>query len=141
MLRLKTTAATVTGAAGGLVAGWMGGIDQLLYSLLVFMAIDIVTGWLAAAVFKTSFNTETGRLCSMVGFRGLVKKGCMLLMIIVAVQLDGLLSTSSLTRDAVVIAFLANELLSILENMGAMGIRLPDAIVNALELLNRRKSE
>ena len=137
MLNIKATCLAFVGAAGGIIVQWMGGFDQLLQALIVFMAVDFITGWLAAAMFKCSKKTESGRLSSAAGFRGLVKKGCVLLMIIVAVHLDGLLGINSLTRDAIIIAFILNELLSILENMGMMGVKLPDALTNALELLCR----
>lgn len=116
----------------------LGGYDEFLRTLLAFMTIDIITGWLAAAFFKNSTKTETGRLASAASFRGLLKKGCMLLMIVIAVMLDELMKTNGLTRDAVIIAFVLNELLSILENMGLMGIKLPTALTNALELLSKR---
>ena len=137
MLNIKAACLALAGAAGGILVQWMGGFDQLLRALVVFMAIDFITGWLAAAVFKCSKKTESGRLSSAAGFRGLVKKGCILLMIIVAVHLDNLLGTNSLTRDAIIIAFILNELLSILENMGMMGVKLPEPLTNALALLCR----
>ena len=137
MLNIKAACLAFIGATGSIITQWMGGFDPLLQALVVFMAVDFITGWLAAAVFKCSKKTDTGRLSSAAGFRGLVKKGCVLLMIIVAVHLDGLLGTNSLTRDAIIIAFVLNELLSILENMGMMGVKLPDALTNALELLCR----
>ena len=117
-----------------------GGFDTLLRTLLVFMAVDFVSGIAAAVVFKTSDKTDTGRLSSRAGFEGLIKKGCCLLLIAVAVHLDALLGTNSFTRDAVIIAFILNELLSILENMGRMGIKLPAALTNAMEMLNKRQA-
>ena len=137
MLNIKAACLAFIGAAGSIITHWMGGFDPLLQALIAFMAVDFITGWLAAAVFKCSKKTESGRLSSAAGFRGLVKKGCVLLMIVVAVHLDGLLGTNSLTRDAIIIAFILNELLSILENMGKMGVKLPDVLTNALELLCR----
>jgi len=137
MLLAKAAFFTIAGTAGGIIAQLIGGYDQLLRALIVFMAVDFITGWLAAAVFKSSKKSETGRLSSAAGFRGLIKKGCILLMIVVAVHLDALLGTGSLTRNATIIAFSLNELLSILENMDCMGIKLPEALTSALELLGR----
>ncbi|MCL2572295.1 MAG: phage holin family protein [Defluviitaleaceae bacterium] len=140
MLVVKVAVLTIAGTIGG-IAKMIGGFDHMLRALIVFMAIDFITGWLAAAVFKSSKKTETGRLSSTAGFRGLIKKGCILLMIVVAVHLDGLLGTNTLTRDAAIVAFSVNELLSILENMGSMGVILPDALTNALELLGKSRED
>jgi len=141
MLFVKAALLTAAGTAGGIAAKLLGGFDHMITALIVFMAVDIISGWLAAAFFKASSKTESGRLSSSVGFRGLVKKGCILMLVVVAVHLDGLLGTNSLTRDAVIIAFSVNELLSILENMGKMGIKLPDALKNALDILNKSKDD
>jgi len=137
MSLVKAAFFTVAGTAGGVLAQFMGGYDNLLQALIVFMAVDFITGWLAAAVFKSSKKSETGRLSSDAGFRGLIKKGCVLLMIAVAAHLDGLLGTNNVTRNATIIGFSLNELLSIVENMDSMGVKLPRAIINALELLGK----
>lgn len=137
MLVVKAAFLVVAGTTGGILAQLIGGYDHMIKALIVFMAIDFITGWLSAAVFKASKKTESGRLSSSAGFRGLIKKGCVLLMIVVAVHLDGLLGTNSVTRNAAIIAFSLNELLSILENMGHMGVKLPDVFVNALEILGK----
>lgn len=130
-------------SAAGLAASFLGrafgGFDLLLQTLVLFMAIDLVTGIVSAVFFKCSTKTETGRLSSFAGLRGLIKKGCCLLFIVAAVHLDELLGTQSLTRDAVIIAFCLNELISILENMGHMGIKMPAPILNALETLSTKR--
>lgn len=134
---VKAWVLTATGVLCSVVLESLGGYDDFLKTLIVFMVIDIFTGWLVAAVFKASKKTESGRLASAAGFRGLLKKGCMMLMILIAVLLDDLMHTQGLTRDAVIIAFVLNELISILENMGLMGVKLPDALTNALDLLSK----
>ncbi|MCL2840565.1 MAG: phage holin family protein [Defluviitaleaceae bacterium] len=116
-----------------------GGIDMLLRTLLIFMAIDMVSGIVASAVFKCSDKTETGRLSSKAGLKGLVRKGGCLTLVAIGVHLDILLGTNSLTRDALIIAFSLNELLSILENMGRMGIKMPAPIINAIEILSKKQ--
>jgi toxin secretion/phage lysis holin len=137
---IKTGILSGIGVVASIAVESMGGYDHFLRALIVFMAIDCVTGWTAAAVFKKSRKTETGRLSSGVCFRGIAKKGCMMLMVIVAVMLDGLMQTGELARDAVIIAFIINELISILENAGHMGIKMPEAVKNSLELLGRKKT-
>lgn len=134
---LKVMLLSVSGLMLSVTVQSLGGYDALLQALIAFMAIDFITGWLVAAVFKKSTKTETGRLASAAGFRGLLKKGCTLLLIVIAVMLDGLMQTPGLTRDAVIIAFVLNELVSVLENMGLMGIKLPGALTNALDLLGK----
>ena len=127
-------------AAGFLLSAavhMLGGYDKFLQTLIACMAIDIITGW-TVALLKRSEKTETGLLSSAAGFRGLLKKGCMLLIVVISVLLDSLLNTNELTRDAVLIAFIINELTSILENMGLMGIKMPAALTNALEMLNKK---
>ena len=141
MLLVKAALLTVAGATGGVITKLVGGFDHMLVALIVFMAVDFISGWLAAAVFKKSKKTKSGKLSSSAGFRGLVKKCCILMMVIVAVHLDGLLGTNSLTRDATIIAFSANELLSILENMSNMGVKMPNVLTGALDKLGKRGDE
>ena len=132
----------VIAAAGfsiGCMGRFFGGYDLLLQTLIVFMAVDVLSGIASAAVFKSSSKTRTGRLESRAGFQGLIRKGCCLLLVIIGVHLDSLLNTGGFTRDAVLIAFIANELISILENMGKMGVKMPAAIANALEALNKKQ--
>jgi toxin secretion/phage lysis holin len=137
-LFIKTGILTACGIIASVAVEVLGGYDHFFKTLVFFMVIDCVTGWMAAAVFKKSKKTETGRLSSKVCFRGLAKKGCMLLIIVVAVLLDDLMQTGELARDAVIIAFIINELISILENAGHMGVKMPDTLKNSLEILGRR---
>ena len=126
------------GLAASLLSRAFGGFDLLLQTLLLLMAVDTVSGIIVAVVFKCSEKTERGRLCSRAGLQGFFKKGCCLMLIIVGVHLDALLGTGRLARDAVIIAFCLNEFTSVLENMGAMGIKLPGALVNALEMFAKK---
>lgn len=137
LLFAKTVLFTACGILFSVIAECLGGFDDFIKTLLVFMIIDFITGWLVAAVFKKSRKTESGRLASGAGLRGLLKKGCIFLMVVISVMLDDLMHTNGFTRDAVIIAFILNELVSILENMGLMGIKLPDALTNALEMLGK----
>jgi len=116
----------------------LGGFDMLLQALVVFMIVDFLSGWLVAAVFKSSNKTTTGRLSSAAGLKGIVKKAASLMVVIVAVHLDVLFGTNGITRDAAIIALALNELLSIIENMGIIGIKMPKPILDALEVLNKK---
>ena len=134
----RAIALTLAGFTISTFSQVLGGIDILLQTLIMFMAIDFASGWLCAAVFKCSNKTSTGRLSSTAGFKGLVKKVAGLMIVIVAVYLDALLGTNNLTRNAAIAALSLNELLSIMENMGQMGIKMPEPIVNAIEMLGKR---
>lgn len=125
------------GAAGAYIANFFGGWDSSLTTLVVFMAVDYITGLLVAIVFHKSPKTATGTLESRVGWKGLCRKGVTLLIVLVACRLDIVAGTNFL-RDTVVIAFIVNETLSIIENAGLMGIPIPKAITNVVDTLKNK---
>ena len=126
---------------GGVIASLFGGWDAALVTLMIFMGIDYVTGLIVAGAFHNSEKTENGALESRAGWKGLCRKGVTLLVVLVACRLD-LVMGSNFIRDAVVIAFIANETISIIENAGLMGIPIPAAIMRAIEILkNKAESE
>lgn len=127
----------VVGAAGGVWAWLTGGWNGTATVLLVLMAIDYLTGIVGAAVFHVSTKSETGALESKAGWKGLVRKCLTLLLVIVAAMLDRLLGTA-FVRDAVIIAFCANEALSIVENAALMGVPVPSAVRRAIEVLDEK---
>jgi toxin secretion/phage lysis holin len=134
MKELICTAAGVTGAA---IARAFGGWDTALTALVICMAVDYISGSTVALVFHNSRKTESGAYNSTYGLKGLCKKGLMLLFVIVAVQADRLLG-SDYIRDAVCIGLCINEILSIVENLGLAGVPLPEAVVKALEQLQKK---
>lgn len=125
------------GVVGSVIASLFGGWDAALVTLVIFMAIDYVTGLLVAGVFHNSGKTENGALESRAGWKGLCRKCITLLMVLVATRLD-LVTGTNFIRDAVVIAFIANETISIVENAGLMGINIPPAITSAIEVLKKK---
>lgn len=131
---------TTTGIIGAFIAQLFGGWTQGMTTLVILMIVDYVMGILVAAVFGTSKKTEDGKLESRAGWKGLVRKGVTLLIILVATRIDMLMGTT-FVRDAAVIGFSANELLSIIENAGLMGIPMPKVITDAVEVLQNRASE
>lgn len=133
-MNIKDILLTVIGAIGGFISWLFGGWSTAMITLIVFMAVDYLTGLIVAGVFKKSKKSESGALESRAGFKGLCKKGVILLVVLVAAQLD-LLTGSNFIRDAVIIAFAANEALSIVENAGLMGIPIPAPITRAIEAL------
>ena len=133
---MKEWFCAMVGTVGGLIAGLFGGWDAAMLSLLIFMGIDYITGLIVAASGK-SLKSNNGGLSSKIGWRGLAKKCVSLLLVLVAVRLDITLGTSYI-RDAVCIAFVANELLSITDNAGLLGVPLPTVITKAIELLQSK---
>ena len=127
------------GAVGSAVATLFGGWDAGLVTLLIFMGLDYVSGSVVAGVFHTSTKTDTGALESKAGWKGLCRKVMTLFFVLVAHRLDLVIGTSYI-RDAVIIAFIANETISIVENAGLMGVPVPPVIVQAIEVL-KKKSE
>ena len=101
------------------------------------MGIDYISGVIVAGVFHKSTKTKTGGLNSLIGWKGLFKKGLTLAIVLVAHRLDLLIGTNYI-RDAVIIAFCANELISIIENAGLIGIPIPTVITKAIEVLKER---
>jgi toxin secretion/phage lysis holin len=135
---MKEMLCIAAGVLGSGFASVFGGWDAAIVTLVVFMAMDYVTGMLVAGVFKRSPKTEGGGLESRAGWKGLIRKGVTLLIVVVAARLDLLVGDQSFIRDGVVIAFLVNETLSIVENAGLMGVPIPQVLVKAIEVLKQR---
>lgn len=134
---MKLKILTFIGVVGSWVASLFGGWDASLVTLIIFMGIDYATGLIVAGVFHTSEKTENGALESRAGWKGLCRKGVTLLVVLVACRLD-LAIGSNFIRDAVVIAFIANEAISIIENAGLMGVPIPAVITRAIEVLKKK---
>lgn len=137
---LKATILSVVGIIGGIVANYLGGWDTALQTLIIFMAIDYITGLVVAGVFHKSEKSETGALESRAGWKGLCRKGMTLLIVLVAAQLDKITGTEVI-RDAAIIAYIVNETISIIENSALMGIPIPTIIRKALDLLQKQAEE
>jgi len=129
------------GMLGSIIAQILGGWDSALQTLLVFMAIDYITGLIVAGVFKKSNKSDSGALQSNAGWKGLCKKGVTLLIVLIGVRLDLMLGLGNFIRNAVVIGFCLNELVSIVENTGLMGIPFPPIVLQAIEVLKKKSNE
>ncbi|MGG1673334.1 holin family protein [Paenibacillus sp. NRS-1783] len=116
-----------TAAGSGTAAYFFGGWSGVLSALLVFVAVDYVTGCAAAAV--------EGGLKSKIGLIGVARKIFIFAMVAVAHLVDGVLGDSHLFRDAAAYFYMANELLSIMENGGRLGAPIPPVIRQAVEVL------
>lgn len=136
---LKFITITSLGALGSLIANAFGGWDKSLITLLIFMCVDYVTG-IIAAVMNKSLKTASGGLNSAIGFKGIAKKCMILLYVLIAVRLDLLIETNYI-RDAVCLVFILNELLSITENAGIIGVPLPSPIKKVIDVLRKKEEE
>ena len=108
----------------------VGGFDIAIQSLLIVIVIDYLTG-IASAIY----NKE---LSSKIGFKGIIKKFSYLLVVALSVVIDNLLGQSGLIRSLVIYFFVANDGLSIIENMSEMNIKLPQKLIDALEQIKKK---
>ena len=134
---MKSFICTALGAIGAGIAAAFGGWSAALTTLIIFMAIDYISGLILAGVFHRSSKSESGALESKAGWKGLCRKGLTLLIVVVASRLDVMLGTT-FVKDAVCIAYICNEAISILENAGMMGVPIPKAVKNAIEILKKK---
>ena len=137
---MKNGICTAVGLLGSFIASLFGGWDTALVTLMIFMAVDYVTGLVVAGVFHKSPKTDNGTLESRAGWKGLCRKGMTLLVVLVACRLD-LIMGSNFIRDAAIIAFITNETISIIENAGLMGAPIPAVLVKAIEVLKQKADD
>ncbi|MBM5720014.1 phage holin family protein [Listeria ivanovii] len=121
-------------SAFGAVFGYLfGEVDLLVKVLLCFIVADYISGLLASGYF--------GKLNSQVGFKGIAKKIAILILVAIAHQIDLILSTHNTTRDAVIFFYLANELISILENFVRMEMKVPEVLKNLISIFDSKAGE
>lgn len=136
---MKKTISVILSVIGGLIVEFLGGVDSLLIALVAFMVVDYITGLAVALIFHKSKKTDGGGASSKEGFKGIVKKVCILLLVGLAHEVDVLMGADYI-RAITVTFFIANEGLSVLENLGLMDIKYPTFLTRALEIL-RDKAE
>ncbi|MEY8296422.1 phage holin family protein [Emergencia timonensis] len=134
---MKDLICTATGIIGSLVVGFFGGWTSGMVTLVIFMAIDYFSGLVVAGVFNRSKKSASGGLESKAGWKGLCRKVMTLLFVGIAYRIDLALNTTYI-QDAVIIGFMANELISIVENAGLMGLPLPSMINKAIDVLTQK---
>ncbi len=121
-------------AIGGWIGYFLGGKDGMLIALVVFMALDYITGLMCAIMDK--------KLSSAVGFKGICKKVLILMLVGVANILDvHVVGQGSALRGAVIAFYLSNEGLSLLENAAYIGLPIPDKLREILEQLHNREDK
>lgn len=116
------------GVFNSMIGYWLGGFDEMLIALLLFMLCDYLTGVMKAIIKK--------KVSSEIGFKGIFKKVLILFLVGIAVRLDVLLNLDHALRYLVIGFYLANEGISILENAGEMGLPFPKKLKEALVQLN-----
>ena len=124
----------VFAALGGALGYFLGECDSLLIALIVFVVVDYITGVMVAVSER--------KLSSEVGYKGILKKIFLLIMVGVAHVLDAhVMNTGSMLRTAVIFFYLSNEGISIIENAGKLGIPVPEKVRKVLEQLKDKEEE
>jgi len=134
-----TTLYCTVGAIGSAIAYLLGGWETAIQTLVAFMLIDYITGIMLAIINK-SHKTASGGLSSEVGLRGIFKKFGMLIVVIIANYLDVLAGTDVI-RNGCIVVLIANEGLSIIENLGTMGVPIPKILVKFIEALKNKDEQ
>ena len=137
---MKNFIITSVGIAGGFILSLLGGWSNGLCTLIVFMAVDYLTGIISAGVFKNSSKTKSGALNSSVGFKGIFKKMGILFVVMLAYRID-ITANTNFVKNSVIIAYIANEFLSITENLALMGLYMPSALKNAIDILQKEEND
>lgn len=127
-------------AAGSVLAQSLGGWDTMLQVLVTLMAIDYALGVVLALVWKRSNKTADGSFESRASVKGLFRKCGILLCVLIAARLDPLFGGEGYIRGTVILFFLANEGLSVVENLGVMGLPMPQVLKDAFLALRDKES-
>lgn len=139
-ITIKNIVLAVCAALGSIISNALGGWDVTLQVLVGFMVADYLTGLVVAGVFHKSKKSESGSLESRAGFQGLIRKCAILMLVLLGVMLDHA-THSTFIRPAICFFFIANEGLSILENLGLMGVPYPAFLKNMLEALKKNADD
>lgn len=139
-MNVKYATLVVSGALGTTISGIFGGFSEGFKCLLICMIIDIITGIICSLKAKSE-KTETGTLSSKALWTGLCRKVTTIALIAMSYQIDQMLGDNTIIRDAVIIAFMCNEALSIVENAGLIGIPIPSVITKAIDVLNKKSDD
>jgi len=132
-MEFKDIVKYVTAIGGSLITYLFGGWSALIQILLAFVVIDYITGVLAAAI--------RGKLNSNIGLKGIAKKVFIFIIVACGHLVDNAMGTQDIVRDVAIYFYIANELLSILENAGEIGLPVPDILKNAIERLKGKEQD
>ena len=134
--KLLAGISSIGGVIGSLIAGLFGGWDIGISVLCIFIVFDLITGLTSAALCKSK-KSESGGINSKVIWIGIMKKILELMMVVIGHQLD-LLIGANYIRDAVVIAYIITETISIIENAGLIGLPVPAVITKVIDVLKNK---
>jgi toxin secretion/phage lysis holin len=137
---MKNGVLAVLAVAGSVLANALGGWDGALKVLVIMMVCDYITGLLVAGIWHKSPKSAGGALDSKAGFKGIVRKAMILVLVWVSAAMDRYLGIT-FCRDAMILFFIGNEGLSLLENSSIMGVPYPESMKNALEALKKQGNE
>ena len=133
MSKIQIIIDSIAGAVGAVLGFMYGEVTGLFWALIAFMALDYITGVIVAVIEK--------RLSSEVGFRGLAKKFLILVFVAVGHIADTyILGGTPAAMSAVMLFYIANEGISIIENAAALGLPVPKKLTSIMEQI-RNKSE
>lgn len=136
---IKETFGIVFATFATVITSIFGAHTGIMKILVLFMIADYVTGLIVAGIFKNSQKTENGAIESSTSLKGLFRKGMMILIVYISLQLDILLDINYVAM-ATIYFFIANELISLIENFGLMGIPLPEVLKDAIEILKKKSA-
>lgn len=124
----------IVSTIGGILGGFLGNMDGILYALVIFVILDYVTGVLYAV--------EEKKLSSAVGYEGIARKVTIFILVGIANILDTyILGQSGVLRAVVIFFYLSNEGISILENATELGLPVPEKLKNILNQLTKKEGE
>jgi toxin secretion/phage lysis holin len=124
----------IVSTIGGILGGFLGNMDGILYALVIFVILDYVTGLLYAV--------EKKKLSSSVGYEGIARKVTIFILVGIANILDSyILGQSGVLRAVVIFFYLSNEGISILENATELGLPVPEKLKNILNQLTKKEGE
>lgn len=132
---------TVIFTAGSAAFAFFAKVDNIVLYLMALMCIDwMIGGIIVPILFKKSPKTESGGASSKIGFIGLCKKICMMLGVVAGYFIDKMTGLN-MVYTAVIFGFGCNEILSIIENLGVIGVPMPEAVKNAVDILTDKSKD
>lgn len=141
IITVKNSILLFLATAGGFASAFFGGWDSIMQALVIVMAADILTGLAIACAWKKSKKTETGTVSSKAMLQGLLRKGGILIIIMVAVKLDESTGLNGALRAGAILFFTGNEGISLIENLGIMGLPMPKKMKAIFEQLREEKDD
>ena len=141
---MKELISGIIGFITSIIISFFGNFDNLITILFIFIVIDYLSGIIVAGIYKKSSKTESGSLSSVAGWKGIFKKVMELTFVGIGHYVDIILGLNFIRintgNDAlpITIAYILNELLSIVENAGLMGVYIPAPVKKAIDLLNKK---